>query len=66
MGQIAGKKIGLLDEGLLRGQGRCGRRLEGTLREATVQRDLFNFVDLAPRVRFFRKAATSAPLLNGP
>jgi len=65
--QVANQIVDLLDEGFLDRQRCVEQPLDGGLRKVDVHP---NFLDLAAlavlRIFFLRKAATSAPSLNGP
>lgn len=67
MVQVANQIVDLLDEGFLDRQRCVEQPLDGGLRKVDVHP---NFLDLAAlavlRIFFLRKAATSAPSLNGP
>jgi hypothetical protein len=64
--QASNQEVDLLNEGFLDRQRRSSQLLNGPLREVDIHRAFLDFAGLAPGRRFFRKAAISAPFLNGP
>lgn len=65
--EVANQETDLFDKGFLDSEWSRGQRFDGALRKMDVHLDFLDLAAFAVRCIFFlRKAATSAPSLNGP
>src|SRR5437016_4172524 len=64
--KVSSQKVKLFDKGLLHCHGSVRQLLDGALRELYGHPVFFNLAGAPLAFHFLRKAATSAPLLNGP